>query len=469
MADAPSIVPPEPLEGDPVPIVYPTRGGITFRDAAPMLCGVVDNGVCADDPRVMVRTNEATKIVLDTMIPVGGMATAEIAAIDTFIYLPPELENVIEAYPIAESTKVYGKKDIRQGWYEIVNNSVYLDPAQHHDNPLVDWGMWPDQNDPSVLRRHYEYPGLQPTNAIVRVTGAKRFIPITSEDDYLIVQNIEALKCIILSVERYENNAPDEAVKFRQTGLELLQAEVKKHILDPRNYMRRKAEYQKDLTIFAEHTMGYIRAQIALDVEAALKTGKQDLTWALQQAECRIMKRATYKDTIIEFRAEVTDGYIYFPKNVGSVLAIDLNGAPIPIRSQFFEYLDNGPGMNGGHPMLVDEGDHYFPGTKSLRRKYRLQACYNQTHCISTICKLRWLLKEPTDLMVIKNYEALRLMVTAKFLEESQQWNEAQANQNQAFDLMDKELRDFLAGIRHTVHIQTYGFGLGDVGRYRGM
>jgi hypothetical protein len=31
---------------------------------------------------------------------------------------------------------------------------------------------------------------------------------------------------------------------------------------------------------------------------------------------------------------------------------------------------------------------------------------------------------------------------------------------------IDKELKNYLAGIRHTVHVQTYGFGLGDVSNY---
>ena len=66
--------------------------------------------------------------------------------------------------------------------------------------------------------------------------------------------------------------------------------------------------------------------------------------------------------------------------------------------------------------------------------------------------------------MVIRNYEALRMMMTAKFLEEAEKWQESQANQQSAFDIMDKELRAYLGGIRHTVHVQCEGFGLADVG-----
>lgn len=471
-----------------------TDGGIKFKDAAPSLASVVDNGICPDDPRVMMRTNEATKIVLDTMIPVGGMATYNVAAVDTVLVLPPQLENCIEAYPaglhigftrtpgvVRKLSSVYGDTDIMQGWYEIVNNSVYIDPFQHHDNPLVDMGDWPDATDNSLLRRLYTYPGLQPTNAIVTVTGAKRFIPIKSDEDYLIVQNIEALKYIILSIERNENSAPDEAPKYRQQAMELLQSEVKKHLLDPRNYMRRKSAYQQDTIDFHENTFGWTRANIALDIEEAMKTGKIDLTWSINQAERRLMTSGKiYKDMVSTIQATVVGGDIYFPLNVGAVLAIDIEGRPIPVRSQFFQQLENGPGGFPAYEMLIDQGDEYLPSTQSLRRKYKLVTNCQDGQLITAVCQLRWLSKKPHDLMTIKNYEAIRLMMTAKFQNENKpdqtvptapqmkqlNMQESNANEQAAFRILDNELHNYLAGIRFTPHIQTGGFGLGDVGGY---
>jgi len=450
---------------DPAPIT-PPAGGLQFRDAAPLLCGVVDNGVGFDDPRVLLRTNQATKIILDTSFPVGGQATANVAAIDTILLLPPEMENIIECHPVADTTKVRGSTDLTQGWYEIVNNSIFIDPAMHHDNPTIDLGLWPDPSDKSILRRAYQYPGLEPSSAVVSVTGAKRYIPITEDDDYLIVQNIEALKYVILSIERNENAAPDEAPKYLKQAVDLIQAEVKKHLMDPRNFMFRKSAYRDDLHSFAPNTLGWVRAQIALDLDDAMKVGKFDLSWSINMAEKRIMQRGIFKDCIVEVQADVQGGIVYFPAFVQSVLAVDLCGRPIPIRSQFFEHLENGPGMFGCSEMLKDMGDEYFPGSKATRRKYRLNANCDNVQCLNAVCKLRWIEKKPEDLMVIKNYEAIRLMMTAKFLEEKEQWQPAMANVQAAFDILDKELRDYLGGIRHTVHVQTYGFGLGDVGNY---
>jgi len=446
----------------------PTLGGLQFKDAAPLICGVVDNGVCPSDPRVLIRLNEATKIILDHMIPVGGMAIANITAYSGLIVLPPEMENIIEAYPHDSSTRVRGDSDITQAWYEIVNSSVYLDPNQHHDNPMVDFGLWkaPWTGYEDKLVRVYAYPGLQPASAVVTCTGAKRYLPLTVEDDYLIVQNVEAIKLVILSIERFENNDPDSGKKYRQEAFEMLDAEVKKHIMDPRNYMRRKSAYQDDIANFTENTLGWVRANIALDIDMALRTGKIDLTWSINQMERRLMKPKIWKDCIVEVQANVVGGFVYFPLYVQSVLAADLGGSPIPIRSQFFEHLENGPGMFACNELLKDCGDEYFPQTRTTRRKYKLISNCCVSGCINTICKIRWVLKEPNDFMTIKNYEAIRLAMTAKFMEEKEDWKNAQVNMQEAFKLLDDELQEYLAGIRHTVHVQTMGFGLGDVGGY---
>jgi len=138
----------------PQPIL-PIPGGLQFKDAAPMICGIVDNGVAPDDPRVLVRLNEATKIIMDYMIPVGGMAIANITPQFGILILPPTIENIIEAHPYApggSTAKVHGDSDVTQSWYEIVNNSTYMDPDMSHDMPLTDLGLNADPLNPSTSR-----------------------------------------------------------------------------------------------------------------------------------------------------------------------------------------------------------------------------------------------------------------------------------------------------------------------------
>lgn len=439
-------------------------GGLKFSDAAPMLSGVVENGIDPNDPRVMARTNEATKIIMDYLICVGGMATFDVTAVGTILLLPKELENGIE-FEVLGKAKVRGQTDVTQGFYSLVANATYVDPSLAMDNPTVDQGLVPDPVDPSILRRQYNYPGLD-VNSVVRVTGAKRFLPITQNNDYLIVQNIEAIKLVILSLERNENNAQQEGVGYRQQALELLQAEVKKHLLDPGNYMKRKAAYEDDIVTFPINTFGWMRARIALEVPAAMQRGKSQLTRILEMAEMRLMEKGMWRGTMKQYEADVVGGCVYFPKDVFSVLAMDVCGHPIDIRSQFHEYLENGPGKHSHcEANLVDLGEEYFPGSGNTRRKYKLHAGAVETSHISAICKIRWIAKVPTDPMVIQNFEAMRLMATAIINERDEKWQEAMTCQQQAVQVLNDELTDYLRGIKHTPQVQDFGFGMSGVGR----
>lgn len=417
-------------------------GGLSFSVAAPLLCGVVDNGIDAADPRVMTRTNEATSIILNEIIAVGGMITADIASTGTTLLLPKEFENAIEV-EVLSGAKVRGQSDVTEGWYDILNQFTYVDPTMIHDNPLVDLGLVPD-TDPTILRRKYDYPGLE-SNSIVRVTGAKRYVPITAGGDYLIVQNIEALKLMILSIERNENNAPDEATKYHQQSIELLQNEVKKHQLDPRNSVKRRTGYEDDLTAFSDNSMAWMRARLALEVQGALSLGKSEITRTLGMAERRLMEKGTFKGTLKPYEAEVTCGTVYFPIDVEAVVAADLCCAPIPIRNEFYQFNRNGPGKASCSSMLIDLGEEYFPASGNTRRKYRLNSSEN-TERISVIAKIRWIAKKPSDQMVIKNFEALRLMFSAIMMERAEKWQEAEINQQMAVQILQDELREHLSG-----------------------
>lgn len=262
--------------------------GITYGMVKNELGTVVGNGVGGDNPRTMPRTNEAIRQILGfDFICVGGMMIVDItAATDAYgretILLPKEMENAIEV-EVLPGSSVNGQNDVKQGW-NLVSNFTYVDPSNAHDNPLVDLGLVPDNDDPTILRRLYYYPGLEAPEALVRVTGAKRFVPITGDNDPLIVQNIPAIKVMILSIERYENNDRENAKAYREDAKTLLMEEVKKHQLDPTNSLKRKANYQHDLVTYAEGTLGRTRARLALELPGFLQRGKSEITYLVNRA-----------------------------------------------------------------------------------------------------------------------------------------------------------------------------------------
>lgn len=348
--------------------------GITFGSAKAELATVTANGVCdGDDPRVMMRTNEATKILLDELIPVGGMATYDVVADGTDIWLPRELENAIEVEVLGNG-QVNNQSDVTQGW-QLVTDRTYVDPYSANDNPLQDLGLFPDVPNYAALRRKYNYPGLT-SGATVRVTGAKRFIEITADSDGLIIQNIPALKLEILAREYLERGQEfaQAAESYHKMAVAALQAEVKKHMLDPTNSLKRKAAYQKDLLDFAEGTLGRTRARIALELPGMMMRGKSDITYLVNRAVQMLVDNRN--QLAIAGRISVhgsTDELVYVPTNVAATALPygDYNQIRLMIQSFVTE---------SGDPQTLPVAEEYQKKAFDLQRAQLIEATEKARH-----------------------------------------------------------------------------------------
>ena len=424
-------------------------GGLTFGVVKPILAKVTENGICEDDARVMARTSEAIKALLDEVIPVGGMATFDVQADGDTILLPKELENAIEVEVLTGDVR--DKTDVKQGWYDLVNPFTYVHPNAAHDNPLIDQFLVPDPNDPTILRRQYKYPGLS-NNAVVRVTGAKRFLPIVSDADYLIIQNLWAIKLMIMAIERLENGALDQWKVMKDEAIGVLNAEVKKHLLDPSNVMKRKAAYDADLVTFQTGTHGYVRALMAHMLPSGLLMGKSELSRVIDMAEMRLMNKGQWVGTLETFEATVEDGCIALPTRVQSIVAAEMCGQSLDIRHILYEYQQNSC-FSTCEAVLHDQGEKRF-GEK-MRRVYHLIGARNEGETLRFVAKLRWTKKNPDERMTIQNQEALRLMGMAVLLEESGKMAEAQGPAQMALTEVERELREYLAGIKMHMTVIT--------------
>lgn len=444
----------EPTEEIAQYILNTQPGGITLGVARPVLAKVIENGTCSDDKRVIVRINEATKAILDHLIPVGGMITADVVAIGTELLLPPEMENAIEV-EILDGALYRERTDVTQGWYNIVTQSTYIDPSMSHDNPMVDLGLVPDAANPAILRRKYAYPGLQP-NAPVRVTGAKRYRPLKLDSDYLIVQNLLALKFMIQAIERYENNDLANGTAFKNECLQLLTNEVKKHGLDPTNVMKRKSRYEADLRTFLPDQFGYVLAQLALELPGGLSMGRTDLAYQLNSAERRLMEGGKWKNTRAEFVASIVGGRIYFPREVESILAATIDGSPIRLRGRFFDYQEgwHDPCQSHCAGLLIDQGEVRL-SNGAIRREYKYLGSLTADATIRVLAKRRWISKRPADLMVIRNYEALRQMVLSI---QAPDPKSADILRSVAMGILEKELQEYLAGIEMKTQVKRIGY-----------
>jgi hypothetical protein len=113
---------------------------------------------------------------------------------------------------------------------------------------------------------------------------------------------------------------------------------------------------------------------------------------------------------------------------------------------------------------FVDRGEVYFPQTGFKRRKYFYNGSPTNPTQFTAVCKIRYQPKSSGDELVLKNFEALRLMSQAIMAERAEKWQNAQVNQAMAVQVLNKELEEFLGGIQHVINVQVNGYGFGDLG-----
>lgn len=83
----------------------------------------------------------------------------------------------------------------------------------------------PDETLP--MYRRYAIPGYENTDGTICTVLAKRkFIPIISDDDDLIVSNLGALKMMLIAIEKEENNNLEDAMKYELKAVDLLKEEL---------------------------------------------------------------------------------------------------------------------------------------------------------------------------------------------------------------------------------------------------
>jgi hypothetical protein len=445
-------------------------GGITFGAARQILASIVENGIDPDDPRVKARVDEAQAYIYSIMIPVNGMLTADVVAsgtTGTTLLLPKELQNAIYT-EVQNNATVRGQTDVTIGRYNIVNQFAYVDPSAAHDNPLVDQFLQPDPIDPTILRRQYDFPGLLP-GATVRITGAKKWLPIGSNEDYLLVQNIVALKKMIQAIEAEENNDHQGAEAFEKKCFEILTGEVKRFQLDPMSLLKLKAQYDSDLATFNRETFGYMRARLAHELTGGLTMGKSELSRLLDQAEMRLMDKGQWIGTLQEYEVFLDPTIcnpILCPPEVEAIVACTWRGQPLDIKNHYFKFTKHGHRWwvsdSFWLPELQDEGETR-DANGLIRKQYRLIAwpsidqlfmgqsgvsgtSGNPTFSFKFIGALRWVKKQPSDYMCVRNFEAIRLMCNSILHQKDEKYQLAIDDEQRAIAEVDGELSKYLAG-----------------------
>jgi hypothetical protein len=107
-----------------------------------------------------------------------------------------------------------------KGWVRI----YAVDPYTGAENCIAI--LAPDETLPQY--RRYAIPGFEnEQGSTVTVLAKRKFIPVTGDDDDLIVTNLGALKMMAIAIEKEENNNIAEAQAYEEKAVELLKEELK--------------------------------------------------------------------------------------------------------------------------------------------------------------------------------------------------------------------------------------------------
>jgi hypothetical protein len=111
-------------------------------------------------------------------------------------------------------------KSPTKGWVRV----YAVDPDTGAENCIAI--LAPDETLPQY--RRYAIPGFEEKEgSTVTVLAKRKFIPVTGDDDDLIVTNLGALKMMAIAIEKEENNNLVEAKVYEDKAVDLLREELK--------------------------------------------------------------------------------------------------------------------------------------------------------------------------------------------------------------------------------------------------
>jgi hypothetical protein len=408
---------------------------ITVAEAKGTLCRAVDNGVPADDPRVLQRLNEAMERLMVSGHYVGMTQELTICTMQQCFTLPRQIESVQEIFILDQSL------DVNDGWYSVENPATYVDPDFLNDVVLVDRGEHPTifdictpgklivysqfteaagdmirilgldttgneiytmQNgvyapgelialsisgtvsvntyskitdmqkpvtngpvriyevDPNNASNHIMLAILDPSERVpsyrryfcndipvieagdppvrIRVTGKRRYLPVTQDTDFLILSNVSALRLEMMSLEREDGNDFQGSAEFHKRAQDLLTAEAKIYQQDPTRVSYRKAQCLEDEKSYDRSQLGYVRARLALENPQFLRVGLRTITRAINTSQERLISQGYWKNTVIYLTLQILgDGWIVPPPNIESIVVTLIEGFPLTMRNRWFE------------------------------------------------------------------------------------------------------------------------------------
>lgn len=421
---------------------------LTLLEAKNALSPFVDNGVCPTDSRVVARINEAQRRLHSVRAWLGVLARYSVAVNNSQFTLPSPTGSITTVAGFGLESAVRVSSTTAAAGF--LTNGVQAFLTDTTD--VLPLNFVPTSSD----FRTYAIEGTVPS--FVEVTGKLNYVSAVNDTDLLVIDDVDAIKLMILALYREENNQLELAQSLENKAIERLTIKTDRAI-----EAARRINYQTRVSSEVPGSLGEFRSKLALDLSDGLRVSDAELVDVINNAEEALFGLGRWFGTIEQYRITVSNTQeILLPSSIGTVLAVTVDSRPISIFDRGFDFHENGTGFNetdsSGYDMLIDRGEVYANG--EWRRRYFMRNSVPD-ECVRILAKKRWVRKmRDSDKMDIRNYPAVKEMVMALQAKEPEK---TAFHEARAIAYLTKELAELRGGARNQVRVQGPGFAAGEI------
>jgi hypothetical protein len=425
---------------------------VTLSEAKAFLAPYVDNGIYPGDDRVIARINEAQRRLHSYRAWLGVMAKYAVNVTGSQFTLPDYTGNIttFAGFGLESATRI-AETSANVGF---MTNSVQAFVAD--STSLVQLQFAPTSSD----LRTFQLIGDSINVPRVEITGKLNYQPAVNDNDLLIIQDLDALKLMVLALWREQGGQLDVARAFLEQAIERLTVKTDRSV-----EAARRVNFQTQVYSSIPYSLGEFRARMALDLTDGIKISDAEMVNLINDAEESLFALGKWYGTIERYRFNVTQtNEILIPSDIGTILFASMDTNPVNIFDRNFDFHENGPGYNtrdsDGWNVLIDRGEVY--ANNAWHRKYFIRDA-TAPECIEVLAKKRWKSKnQDSDLMDIRNYQAIKEMAFS--LQAAKDKPEVAAyHEQKAINILKKELSEMRGGARATVRVQAEGFAAGEI------
>lgn len=421
---------------------------LTLLQAKSALSNFVDNGVCPTDSRVVDKINEAQRRLHSERAWLGVNARFSVSVVSGQFTLPSATGNI--STPAGFGLESASRVTSTTAQAGFLTNSVQAFLTDTTD--ILPLNFVPTSAD----FRTYAIQGSAPER--VEITGKLNYVTAVTDTDLLVIDDVDALKLMILALHREENNQLEAAQALEAKALQRLTTKTDRSI-----EAARRVNYQTQKANTIPNSLGDFRSKLALDLADGLRVSDPELVDLINSAEEALFARGCWYGAVESYKVGVTNtNEILLPTIIGTVLGITMGNTPVSVFDRRYDFHENGPGYQqkngGGYEALVDRGEVFV--NNEWKRRYFIRSSIG-VECVNVLAKKRWIAKyRDAERMDIRNYPAVKTMVMS--LKETEP-EKAMFYENKAIALLQKELSEMRGSARSTFQVQAPAFAAGEI------